>query len=310
MWKTKILFPGHCTSPHLDLVACPSFSPLGTGDATRTIIYLGRMSRLYTASQLITHRIASRRWDAFHSPFLFRLFTHCCSRTGDSPFFEKIESRRKMLLQSQVEIERMDFGAGSMGKQGSGRQKIRTIARKALSAPFECRFLARLAGYLRASHILEFGTSLGISASYLQAGAPEAAIVTIEGDPAVTAMAAETFHSLGLNEIQLVNSTFDQYLLSHPSVSTPIDILFLDGHHISSALIEYFIKLKPRFTSETVVVVDDIYWSKDMHEGWLHLIREPEVTQSVDCFYFGLLFFKSEFFQKEHHLTHLPVLRV
>ena len=215
-----------------------------------------------------------------------------------------------MLLQSKVVIERMDFGAGSKGKKGVARQQIRMIARQALSAPFECRFLARLAGYLGATHILELGTSLGISASYLQAGAPQASVVTIEGDPAIAAEAMATFHSVGLRKIQLINSSFDQYLQSPLSVSTPVDLLFLDGHHISSALIDYYERIKHNFTSETVVVVDDIYWSEDMHNGWLQLIRMPEVTQSVDCFYFGLLFFKKEFLHKEHHLTRLPVQRV
>ena len=57
----------------------------------------------------------------------------------------------------------------------------------------------------------------------------------------------------------------------------------------------------------TAGIVDDIYWSADMTEGWNALIERPGVTQSVDAFRFGLLFFDTSFREREHHCMRLPL---
>jgi predicted O-methyltransferase YrrM len=105
----------------------------------------------------------------------------------------------------------------------------------------------------------------------------------------------------------LANERFDFFLENEKTLPDSIDLLFLDGHHQSTALLRYYAVLKKRFSQKTIVVVDDIYWSKDMQDGWKKLMDMPEVTQSVDCFQFGLLFFRNEFLEKEHHCIRLPL---
>jgi len=265
------------------------------------------MSRTYTTFQFMAHYFRSRRWDAFHSPFLFTLLTHCCDETISDPGFDVIEQQRWNLLNSAEIIDRKDFGTGSLFKEKGKAVPVSTIAKHALSLPFQCRFLYRLTSFLNPHRIVEFGTSLGLSAAYLAAGAPMAQVDTIEGDPELAARAAGVFKSLALTNISLHTSTFEDYISSLQQDSPKIDLLFLDGHHTSSAVINYYISLKHYFHAETVIVVDDIYWSADMHEGWKKMITMPEVTQSIDCFHFGLLFFKPDFLNIENHVIHLPL---
>ena len=85
-----------------------------------------------------------------------------------------------------------------------------------------------------------------------------------------------------------------------------IDLVFIDGNHRRDALLEYFNKLSPYFHNDTIAVIDDIYWSADMEAGWRELINMPVVTQSVDCYQFGLLLFRNDFLQKQHHKIRLP----
>ncbi|MBK9104925.1 MAG: class I SAM-dependent methyltransferase [Saprospiraceae bacterium] len=265
------------------------------------------MGWTYTAIQFGSHLLRSRRWDSFHSPSLFRLFTHCCNEQIRPEAYTRIERERDKLKNSTALISRKDFGAGSKYSPESKIERISAIASHALSLPFQCRFLSRLAGFIQPEVIVEFGTSLGISASYLGVGAPGARIFTVEGDPEVSEVASSVFETLGLNNIAIQTSSFDQYIACLPIDHLPIDLLFLDGHHTSAATIYYYQALRKYLHSGSIVIIDDLYWSADMQAGWQALIALPEVTQSVDCFHFGLLFLNPDFQQKENHTIRLPL---
>ena len=45
-----------------------------------------------------------------------------------------------------------------------------------------------------------------------------------------------------------------------------------------------------------------------MSDEWKKITALPEVTQSVDCFHFGLLFFKKDFLNRENHCIRLPLM--
>ena len=265
------------------------------------------MGWTYTAIQFGAHLLRSRRWDSFHSPSLFRLFTHCCNDQEYPEAYNLIEKVRAKLKHSPLLISREDPGAGSKYSTAPRKERLSDIASHALSLPFQCRFLSRLAGFMEPEVIVEFGTSLGISASYLGVGAPGASIITIEGDPNISAIASSVFMDLGLSNIALQTLSFNQYIAGLPINHKPIDILFLDGHHTSADTMQYYQALRQYLHSRSIVIVDDLYWSPDMQAGWQNLIALPEVTQSVDCFHFGMLFFNPDFQQKENHIIRLPI---
>ena len=254
----------------------------------------------------LRHRWRARRWDSFHSPFLFKLFSYACDDTIRFPLFESIERCRHDLLNSSAYIRRSEFGAGSRMHENQVSQSVAGIARTALSLPFQCRFMARLANFTSPEVVVEFGTSLGIATAYLSAGIPTAQIITIEGDPVVAEYASINFQSLGINNISVVKETFETFLTGRLQELKSIDLIFIDGNHRKASLLQYYAALKKFISPQTIIIVDDIYWSEEMNEGWNELTNYPEVTQSVDCFQFGLLFFNPGFISKEHHLIKLP----
>lgn len=265
------------------------------------------MSRTYTATQYLSHFFRSKRWDSFHSPFLFSLFTYCFDDRISHPLFENIEQKRRDLRQSGDFIKRHDFGAGTSYQQLDKRDSISQIARHALSLPFQCRFLYRLVFFSKSTQIVELGTSLGISAAYLAIGNPTSRVDTVEGNPEVANLAREVFDQLRLDNIYLHNMSFDTFIANRLPEDRPIDLLFLDGHHTSAALWKYYHALRPCMSDQTIIIVDDIYWSADMTDAWNKLTALPEVMQSVDCFHFGLLFFKKDFLNRENHCIRLPL---
>jgi predicted O-methyltransferase YrrM len=79
------------------------------------------------------------------------------------------------------------------------------------------------------------------------------------------------------------------------------DLVFFDGNHQKQPTLEYFHKLLPTAKNNSVFVFDDIHWSPQMEEAWEEIINHPEVTVSIDTFYWGLIFFRKE--QAKQHFN-------
>ncbi|MBK9981470.1 MAG: class I SAM-dependent methyltransferase [Saprospiraceae bacterium] len=265
------------------------------------------MSRFYSIFKFIQHRLHSRRWDSFHSPYLFNLFTYCCDHKIVFPEIEGIESHRNKLIHSKETINRTDFGAGMTISDNQHEKRISSIARQSLSLPFQCRFLYKLMQLTKPEICIEFGTCLGITSLYLSYGADAGKIISIEGDPAIASMAKHIFEEMQIKNITSINSTFEDFINQDLKELETIDFIFIDGNHRSGPLLSYYHALKPHLRSNTIIMVDDIYWSSDMNSGWTSLTEMPEVTQSVDCFQFGLLFFSSDFISNQNHIIRLPL---
>lgn len=265
------------------------------------------MGRTYTMVQFFRHRFRAKQWDAFHSPYLFRVFTYCCDEKVGNDTYKAIEQYRRQLKKSVETIRRQDFGAGSVWSKQEKAITIGVIAKHALSLPFQCRFLSRLATVTQPKHVIEFGTSFGVTTAYLATGAPQSIIDTIEGDPEIARHAASFFKQQGYTAIRLHSTTFESFLDHRTKLANLTDLVFLDGNHTARALGDYYEALKSSFHANTIVVVDDIYWSEDMYHGWMSLCQKQEITQSVDCFHFGLLFFNPDFRNREHHTIKLPL---
>ena len=46
-------------------------------------------------------------------------------------------------------------------------------------------------------------------------------------------------------------------------------------------------------------IMDDIYWSRDMHKAWKEIISWPEVRVSVDLFHMGILLLRRDLHKRE-----------
>ena len=90
--------------------------------------------------------------------------------------------------------------------------------------------------------ILELGTSLGVSSSYLAAGNKRSEIITIEGDPSLSKIAQSNWNKLGLSNINLMNESFDTALAKIKDQK--FDLIFIDGNHKLLPTLKYFKQLK------------------------------------------------------------------
>jgi predicted O-methyltransferase YrrM len=177
-----------------------------------------------------------------------------------------------------------------------------------LSPIFECRFLFRTSQLYKPKTILELGTSFGISTLYLLEGNCNAHIITLEGAPEVANIAHQQFSvynrrfnkNLYPKKIDLFEGQFERTLPDALKELKRLDMVFLDGNHKKEPTLAYFEACLNNAHANSVFIVDDIHWSREMNEAWEEIKLHPRVTLSLDLFWQGLVFFRTDFRSKEH----------
>lgn len=256
------------------------------------------MNRFNAFLSLAKYYVKAKTVYQVHSPFLYDLLQFMLDEKRTYYVFQEIEMLRQQLLRDSTMIDRKDFGAGSRLQQS---QKIADIASNALSSPRQCAMMFRLAEFLGARRILEMGTSLGISTAYL-AGATHRHVTTMEGDPALIAVAKKGAADLELDNISWIEGAFENTLQEVSQENQAYDFIFLDGNHRLEPTLRYFRTLLGNTTDQSVYVVDDIHWSSEMEDAWTAIRKHEQITQTIDLYFFGLAFMRSDFKVKQHHV--------
>ncbi len=94
----------------------------------------------------------------------------------------------------------------------TNQRSVASIARHAAKSRKWAQLLFRIVNYYQPKHILELGTSLGISTAYMALANPQAQVVTAEGSAAIADQAKRNFQSLQLSSIKQVTGNFDETL--------------------------------------------------------------------------------------------------
>jgi predicted O-methyltransferase YrrM len=242
---------------------------------------------------------SNRKGHGVHSPFVYDFVKHVLNDSSGHPIYKEIEQLRKNLLKNKSIITVEDFGAGSTIIPTSKR-RVDAIAKSSLKSKKYAQLLYRIASYFKTDFILELGTSLGITTSYLANSSNSVKVKTMEGSEVIATIARENFSSLKLNNIEVIvgdfNKTLPQYLTENPI----IQLAFIDGNHRKEPTIHYFNQINQHINESTIIIFDDIHWSAEMESAWEEIKNHPSVTLSIDLFFIGLVFFKKDFKVKQH----------
>jgi predicted O-methyltransferase YrrM len=234
-----------------------------------------------------------------HSPFVFDFITHVLNDKKEQECYAAIEALRQSLLQNTNAIDVEDFGAGSAVIH-TNRRVIGKIAASSLKLKKYAQLLYRIARYYKPETIIELGTSFGITTSYLASASEDARVITCEGAKNIAAVAQENFASLKLKNVQLITGDFEKTLPSLLASIKKIDMAFVDGHHKKEPTIDYYKMLLKLSHAKTILIFDDIHWSREMEEAWNHIRQDAAVTLSIDLFFIGLIFIDPGFKEKQH----------
>ena len=138
------------------------------------------MKALQLILRYITYFFAAKGKHAAQAPFLHDFITQVINESSHDENCHKIESLRKELCQSEKEIQITDFGAGSTINNSKTR-KIKDIAKNSAKNAKFGKLLYRIIQFYKPKNIIELGTSLGISTSYLAKANTNANVFTFEG---------------------------------------------------------------------------------------------------------------------------------
>ncbi|GAA4783446.1 class I SAM-dependent methyltransferase [Olivibacter ginsenosidimutans] len=244
------------------------------------------------------HRFTAKTRHGIHSPFVYQLVDEVIYRYTPILDEQQIESKRSALKKDSRMITVTDYGAGSMLHHGKAK-KVKTIAKNALKPQRVAKLLARLANRFSPQMIIELGTCLGITTAYLASATPSAHLISIEGCPQTAAIAQQNLQDLSIKNVTVKVGNFDELLPQILQEIPRVDFLFIDGNHRKEATLRYFNWCLPKVHPQTVLIFDDIYWSKGMKEAWTIIKAHPQVSLTIDLFYIGVVFFKQDQ-AKEH----------
>lgn len=234
-----------------------------------------------------------------HSPFVFEFINEVLNDDRDFYAYLQVEYIRQLLLHDQRLLTIEDFGAGSRIIKNNQRT-VAGIASSSLKPKKYSRLLFRMVDHYQPQTIVELGTSLGITSSYLAAARSTAQVVTMEGAASVASIAKETFSKLDLKNIEVVQGNFDDTLSSVINKLSCIDFAFIDGNHRYEPTINYFEQILSKAANHSIIILDDIHWSKEMEQAWQYVQQHAEVTMTIDLFFIGIVLLKKEFKTKQH----------
>ena len=239
------------------------------------------------------------RGHGIHSPFVFEFITKVLNDDRYFYAYDSIEKLRQLLLLDDRQLTIEDFGAGSRINK-TGFRTVKKIAQSSLKPKKFSQLLFRIVDHYSPTTILELGTSLGITTAYLASAKAASSVVTLEGSPAIAGVARNNFSKLNLLNIQLLEGNFDETLSMALEKMGKIDLAFIDGNHRYEPTVRYYRQLIPALHEYSVLIFDDIHWSKEMEKAWEEINQDPLVMLSIDLFFIGLVFFRKDNKVKQH----------
>jgi predicted O-methyltransferase YrrM len=231
-----------------------------------------------------------RNGHGVHSPYIYDFVTNVLFSKNHFEEYERINQCLSKLRKSKQIVVVDEMGGGSKAfcnaeREISGLVKISSVNKK------YGRLLFRIAHYYQPSSILEIGTSIGVSSMYLSCGSPKSMLYTVEGNQTLIDVAKENLKALGNQNVNFNCGLFDDILEEIlPKIEKP-ELVFIDGNHTYEATIRYYQLIRP-FVSRGMIILDDIYWSKEMQKAWQEICLKE--TVSIDLFQFGIIILEEQ----------------
>ena len=234
-----------------------------------------------------------------HSPFVFDFIVHVLNDKKIYYSFNAIEQLRNDVQTNEQVLQIDDFGAGSR-TTASKQRSVASIAKSALKPRKFGQLFFRMVDKYQPQNIVELGTSLGITTCYLASANHQANVYTMEGAKAVAGVARQHFGKLRLNNITQIIGNFDETLQPLLGQLKTVDLVYVDGNHREEPTVRYFHQLLPHCNEHTILVFDDVHWSKEMEAAWQTIQDHPAVTCTIDLFFIGIVLLRKDFKAKQH----------
>jgi predicted O-methyltransferase YrrM len=251
--------------------------------------------KFYTAIKFFEYLLTARPVEAMrvNSPLQYNtLIKVLRNKINDEIVFKK-EMIWKKLKSDSGSILVTDYGTGSSAAKYKST-KINKVAKRTAVPSRYGEILSGFSTEFGTSGIVEFGTSTGISTIYLAAGNNEAAVTTMEGCPVLSEIAERNFREARLSNVSILTGTFEETIPQLEHKQKKYGLVFIDGNHRRDATVNYFSRMADLTIENSVIILDDIYYSREMGEAWEIIKKDKRASVTVDLFRMGIVFMTGE----------------
>ena len=294
---------------------------------------------LHLIKAYFTFLLRSTNQHGVHSPFVYNLVTKCFYDRKKYPSYSILKQYRKSLRNDKRTIQITDFGAGSKVFKSNKRKVSEIAKNAGISpkrARLLNRLVRYLEvdTALELGTSLGMGTAAMAAGNRVEIttveGCPETAAIAREKFKEfrfqnIQLKIGKFEENLVVNgqwsvvrpnsQLTLLRSSSGGQATHnrlsdgadlqsvpnspHSILNTKYSLLYIDGHHQKEATLAYFEKLLPTVHNDSVMILDDIHWSKGMEEAWEEIKQHSQVRVTIDTFQWGMVFFRREQ-EKEH----------
>lgn len=251
------------------------------------------MKKLRFITRYLVYLLRAKTRYRVHSQFVFDFISNILQDKEEYDDYATLWKHRNKLADCNDPIETVDFGVGAGRKAYSTKiLPLGKIVRLRSHSKSRLQLLYRLTRYYKPENILEFGTAVGISTTYIKGGNPISYMVTMEGCANLAARANDSFIKLGIGNIDIAVGNFDSILDNVLGKFKNLNFVFFDGNHREEPTLRYFEKCAQLSNENSIFVFDDIHWSTGMENAWKSIKNDSRVSITIDLFWFGLVFFR------------------
>jgi predicted O-methyltransferase YrrM len=201
--------------------------------------------------------------------------------------FINIEKERLQMSKNSTILVDNSFDLSGLYDEGLTISDANNASKPKLA----CEFLGFLAFYTSPKSILELGTNVGISSSYmsiLNNNNMNFNITTLDASPYRQRVAKTIHKNLGIKNINYVTGLFSDTLKEVLDTNKKWDFVFIDGHHQYKPTLDYFDIVYPYCNKNAIIVFDDITWSIGMRKAWENLKKDTRFLYCVDLHKVGI----------------------
>jgi predicted O-methyltransferase YrrM len=235
---------------------------------------------------------------SLQAPFIASLYQGLKTFLKDpSKQYPHLENVRQQLLNDPEILEIEDYGEGSKKLKKQKFRKTSAITKHSTTSQKFSKIYQFFCSLTPALHVLELGTCVGINTLYLDK-VVKGDLFTFEGAKALWLKAQQYRKSKNTTYILGdIREKLPLHLEKHPIV----DFALIDATHNYQGTTTYFNMLLPYLHEESIIIIADIHWSKEMELAWKEIKKHQSVSLSLDLYECGVLFFKNGL-AKSHYI--------
>lgn len=264
--------------------------------------FLGEMVNcFYRTYKKLRCRCVARHSYGFgvHSPYMYHFTRYVVYEHNPFYVYETIEALRASLRRR---ADKVSVGGDGLGKTNPKERRLKDIARTDLLPVKYAQLLFRVVRFCRCKTLLELGTSLGVTTAYLASAAKTGKCLTIECEPEVASVALENFKTLRLENVELLLGNVDDKLPEALAELDALDFVFINVGCKADDVWRYFELCAGKARSGSVIVVADIYGTKEMEKVWKRIREYGRVTSTIDLGRLGMVFFNTDLHRKNYRM--------